>query len=203
MKNIIIIIFFGLLVGNNAFPVIFETLAQPMRKLLNINTKFESSIYCPICEFLINQGEEFINKYTHEEEANAYLDLACHHLPKKQQNKCENFLSENYNKIIEFINNKETAQKACNEIHACESFNNEIDECYFCKYATHQIEYFLKMNNTLSDIIMFGDSFCNSVKLKFAKQCEYVIPIYYPQIVGKIIENHNFISVCESLKLCN
>jgi len=172
--------------------------------LEDIKADVNNSIYCPICEFLVDQGENFISKNTSEEDAVHFLDNLCDRLPKSKQEMCDGFVNANFHKLIEFIIDKENSHKVCTQLHFCEEFsaNNEVSECDFCRYSVYKIENFLHHNNTLNDIIEFGEMFCQDVKLKYVKPCNYIIPFYYSQIVSKLIEQNNFANTCQSLHLC-
>jgi len=170
--------------------------------LEDVKTDVNNSVYCPICEYLINQGEAFITKKTTKRQAFDFLDHLCDSLPSSKHEICNNFVDENYQNIIEFIMDKESAQVVCSQLHYCNHIENEISECDFCKYAVHNIESFLHYNNTLNDIIEYGAMFCNGIKKRYIQQCNYVIPVYYSMIVGKLVDHHNFVNTCESLHLC-
>lgn len=194
------------IVASIAFPVRFDQTKVQYHKpsiVEPFSEKYNSTIYCAICEFLINHGEEYITKNTTEQDAINFLEHVCSRLPKSYQDECDEFVQDNYSKLIEFIIEKESAQTVCTQLHFCDEVDHKISECDFCKYASHRIENFLSNNNTLTDIIEFGTMFCKNYPTKYKGLCNNVVPYYYSQIVGKLIEQNNFVDVCNSLALCH
>ena len=217
--HVFFILFLTALIGNLAIPLgqesfkFFEKNEGKQQKennekinlfLQDIQKDVNHTIYCPICEFIVNQGEAYISKNTSEQEAIKFLDHLCEELPTSKQNKCEEFVSHNFEQLYEFIIDKESAQLVCSQLHICDAIDvqKSVSECDFCRYAVHKVETFLHFNNTLNDIIEYGEMFCRGVRPRYKKQCDYVIPFYYSQIVAKLVDHHNFVNACESLHLC-
>jgi len=198
LQEILVWISLGLVVSI-AFPI---TPKEQVKVSSNGIEKYNNTFYCAICEFLVNQGEEFITSNTTEEDAVGFLDTVCHRMPKRKQLDCNIFIKENYTKLIKFIVGKESAVSVCSKMKFCESHKLEINECSFCKYATHRIDRFLSHNNTLTDIIEYGEMFCNNLHDRYVYQCTYVISMYYSQIVAKLVDHHSFVDVCDALNLC-
>jgi len=215
--NIIILISF--IIATLAFPIFVTKESKELidekhshsqnRKLqshfleVSYAEKYNETMYCSICEFLINQGEEYITKNTSETDAFQFLEHLCHKLPKSKHQDCDQFVEENYEKLIDFIVEKESAQLICSQLHFCDDYEYHISECEFCKYVSHRIEFFLSKNNTLNDIIDYGQLFCNSYKKKYGKLCSNFLSIYYSQIIAKIIDQYNFSEICSSIAICH
>lgn len=169
-----------------------------------ISKDINNSIWCPICEYLVREGEDYLTKNSTEDEATHFLKNACHHLPKSKQEQCEDFVSDNYDKLFHHIIDKEAPPVVCSQLHICKEMeHNDVDECTFCKYAAHRIEKFLHNNNTLLNIIEYGENFCNNVSHMYDSHCMNVIPIYYSEIVAKLVDRTSFIDVCEATHFCD
>jgi len=164
---------------------------------------FNSTFYCAVCEFLINQGDEFLSHYSSDNDAIHFMENLCDRLPKSKQMECDEFVRENYHLIIEMVLSKETPHHICSKLHFCEDYDHQISDCDFCRYATHRIERYLSMNNTLTDIVGFGNTFCNTYRSKYIRVCNNVIPYYYSHIIGKLIDQYSFTEVCKSISLCH
>jgi len=168
------------------------------------DSEINNTLWCPICEFLVREGEDFITKNTSVEHASAFLSNACHHLPKEKQDECETFVKDNYNKLVELIISKESPPIVCSQLHVCnETEYTEHDECNFCKFIAHRIEVFLHKNNTLTNIIEYGEKLCGTLAKKHQEHCNNIIVIYYHEIVGKLVDRHNFVDTCESMHFCH
>ncbi len=194
-----------------AFPVNFDMTQakvknkeyKPIEDKPLYHMKYNDTMYCAICEFLINQGEEFITKRTTESDAIHFLDHICMRLPKANHDDCEIFIYQHYEKIIDLIAEKESPHTVCTQLHFCKDYDHKVSNCDFCKYASHRIERFLSRNNTLNDIIDFGNMFCESYHSRYENVCKNTIPFYYSSIVAKLIDNYNFGTVCEAVGVCH
>lgn len=169
-----------------------------------IKSNIDNSLWCPICEYLVREGEDFITKNSTEEEATNFLKNACHHLPKEKQDSCEQFIENNYDNLFQHIIAKESAPVVCSQLHVCKDIENaEIDECTFCKYAAHRVENFMHSNRTLLDIIEYGENFCQNIGHPYDTHCVNIMPIYYSEIVGKLIDRNNFADACSTMHFCD
>jgi len=170
---------------------------------IGYSDKYNSTFYCAMCEFMINQGEEFITKNTSNDDAVHFMEHLCARLPKSKFEECEDFVKDNYDKLIDFIVEKESAQSVCTQLHFCEEYDHQISECDFCKYASHRIERFLSNNNTITNIIEFGNFFCENYPKKYLHTCNNVIPYYYSSIIAKIVDQFDFVETCKSIGVCH
>jgi hypothetical protein len=177
--------------------------AQITKDMQEMHPHIENSLWCPICEYLVREGEDYITKNTTEEHATKFLENACHHLPKEKQDGCEKFVKDNYHNLIEHITSEESAPVACSQLHFCSQIEKqEENECNFCKYAAHRIEVFLHQNNTLQNIIEFGNNFCENIAEPHKTVCANIVPVYYHDIVGKLVDHYNFVDICETMHFC-
>lgn len=209
-KDILLIISLGIVVSI-AFPVSYHppSHTQVMVKdkkfapmAVNYSEKYNYTFYCSICEFLINHGEEYITKSTSEIDAINFLEHICTLLPKSMLEECDEFIRDNYLKLKEFIIEKESAHSVCTQLYFCKEYEHNVNDCDFCKYATLRIERFLSNNVTLSEIIGYGNIFCNNYPQKYVQVCNNFIPFYYSQVIGKLVDQQNFVEVCNNLAIC-
>jgi len=208
MKQLFLLISAGLVLSI-AFPVNLDKTfvkipdkKSPTPVKSDYSAKYNSTFYCAICEFLINQGEEFITKTTNENDAVHFMEHICLRLPKSKHHDCDDFVRENKDKLIEFIVEKESAHSVCTELHFCAKYDHYLTECDFCKYAFHRTERFLSHNNTLTSIIDFGNTFCINYPKRYSQLCNDFIPYYYTHLVARVIDQYDFVSACNNLGLC-
>ena len=195
-KTLIFLLFIGMV---TSVPFNFEK----KKHSVSILEKYNNTYYCAICEYLIHEGEEFVTKNTTEEDAVHYLEHLCLRLPKSKHNNCDDFIRKNYKLLIHLIVDRESANSICKQLHFCENYEHSVSECDFCKFASHRIERFMSNNNTLNEIIDYGNMFCNSYPIKYKIVCENTIPYYYSQIIGKLIDQYDLFEVCNGLSICN
>jgi len=194
MKNLILFTLF--ITTISAIPFSFHKHKE------SYENKYNDTFYCAMCEFLINHGEEYITKNTTHDDATHFLDHLCERLPKSKHAICDLFIQENYNHLINFIIEKESPHSVCKQLHFCSTYDQAISQCDFCKYATHRIERFLSYNNTVTDIVDFGNMFCDTYRANYRNVCESIVPVYYSTIIGKIIDQYNFVEVCSNIGIC-
>jgi len=173
-------------------------------QMTHMKNSIDNSLWCPICEFLVREGEDYLTKNSTEDEATNFLKNACHHLPKQKQEQCEDFVTNNYDKLITHIIDKESAPVVCSQLHFCNNMDvSIIDECSFCKYAAHRVEIFLNESRNMKDIKQFGEKFCDKIGHPYDDHCANIMPIYYSEIIGKLIEGSSFIETCDTMHFCH
>jgi len=213
-KLLIASLFLGIVMS---FPIIYQNIDKDIttREIDNFHhiiydnddylIKYDeqnNQLYCSICEYIVRKAEYYITNRTSEDEAIHYFENICSSLPKLKQNMCIILVKDNYQKLINMIHTMETPNIICSNVHVCTKNNENVSNCNFCKYASRRIENFMNQNNTLSDIINYGEHFCDYINEKLMVQCENIINMHYLELVTKLIDYHNFDDACEAIRLC-
>ena len=198
------IVLFAVLIGTTAgIPIFFPVISRPM---INSQKKIEiPNDDCGICNYIVEHSKEYISNETAEKSAMYTMKKVCDMLPRKRYAKCMNMIQENSKRMIRMISKKEDSRIICSDMHICNDpqKNQNITDCTFCKYASVRIEGFLFKNHTLYDLINFAETFCEDVSDNYYESCDYLMNIYYFEIIEKLMDRTNPIDACEAVKLCS
>ena len=202
------LIFFILITMASAIPMFFPTISRPniMKKQMtnepSVSTQQNDKNYCSICDFIITKSEEYITQKTTREDALHIMKTNCNHLPKMRYNDCIQMITNKGEKMIQMITNKEDSSIICSNLHVCEKVGLNITDCFFCNYASKRINYFVNENHTISDIIDYGETFCNNVGPSYHNTCARFMTSHYLNLIAKLIDRHAPNDACEAIRMC-
>lgn len=168
----------------------------------SVPTEQKENNYCSICDFIINHSEEYITKRTTYEDAIHIMKTTCNHLPKMRFNDCVQMVAEKGNKMFQMIAKKEDTSIICSNLHVCEKVGLNISDCFFCNYASKRINLFVNENHTISDIIDYGDAFCEHVGPSYHNTCSRFMTSHYLNLIAKLIDRHSPNDACEAIRMC-
>ena len=117
-------------------PVPVPEKAHPPTSQMEQFEQANNNHYCSICDFIIHRSEEFITNFTTYEDALHIMKMSCNHLPKMKHNTCNEIISENSERMISMIAEKEDASIICSNLHICDKVGMNISDCFFCHYAS-------------------------------------------------------------------
>ena len=192
----------------SAIPMFFPTISRPniMKKQTtkepSVSTQQNDKNYCSICDFIITKSEEYITQKTTREDALHIMKTNCNHLPKMRYNDCIQMITNKGEKMIQMITNKEDSSIICSNLHVCEKVGLNITDCFFCNYASKRINYFVNENHTISDIIDYGETFCNNVGPSYHNTCARFMTSHYLNLIAKLIDRHAPNDACEAIRMC-
>lgn len=198
------LIFFILITMASAIPMFFPVISRPLIKMKEhvVSTQQKDSDYCSICDFIITKSDEYITKGTTYEDAIHIMKTNCNHLPKMRFNDCVQMVMEKGEKMIRMITNKEDSSIICSNLHVCEKVGLNITDCFFCNYASKRINYFVNENHTISDIIDYGETFCDNVGPSYHNTCTRFMTSQYLNLIAKLIDRHAPNDACEAVRMC-
>ena len=205
IKTIILLLLITMVSG---IPMFFPAISRPhitkkqTTKEPSVPSKQNDADYCSICDFIINHSEEYITKRTTHEDAIHIMKTTCNHLPKMRFNDCIQMVAEKGNKMFQMIAKKEETSIICSNLHVCEKVGLNISDCFFCNYASKRINFFVNENHTISDIIDYGDTFCEHVGPSYHNTCSRFMTSHYLNLIAKLIDRHAPNDACEAIRMC-
>jgi hypothetical protein len=192
----------------SAIPIFFPAISRPhIAKQQNtkesaVPTEQKETDYCSICDFLISKSEEYITKRTTREDALHIMKTNCNHLPKMRFNDCVQIVADKGEKMIQMITKKEDTSIICSNLHVCDKVGLNISDCFFCNYASKRINFFVNENHTISDIIDYGDTFCDHIGPSYRNTCSRFMDAHYLNLIAKLIDRHTPNDACEAIRMC-
>lgn len=205
IKTIILLLLITMVSG---IPMFFPAISRPhitkkqITKEPSVPTEQKENNYCSVCDFIINHSEEYITKRTTHEDAIHIMKTTCNHLPKIRFNDCIQMVAEKGNKMFQMIAKKEETSIICSNLHVCEKVGLNISDCFFCNYASKRINFFVNENHTISDIIDYGDTFCEHVGASYHNTCSRFMTSHYLNLIAKLIDRHSPNDACEAIRMC-
>ncbi len=200
--------FLLLITTASAIPMFFPSISrahitkQQNTKEPAVPVEQKETDYCSICDFLISKSEEYITKKTTREDALHIMKTNCNHLPKMRFNDCVQMVADKGEKMIQMITKKEDTSIICSNLHVCDKVGLNITDCFFCNYASKRINFFVNENHTISDIIDYGDTFCDHVGPSYRTTCSRFMTSHYLNLIAKLIDRHTPNDACEAIRMC-
>jgi len=175
------------------------------KNLSEIDSTVKNSILCPICEYIIHEGEEFITKNTTKEEAIKFLDDVCGRLKKDKQGVCVSFVEANYDKIVNFIIEKASPELICQELHICENYdlNNEVSDCEYCNFQVNHINSLITNNTGLHGLKKYKENMCENIPKKYYHHCQAFSLLHFNEIVNNFIDDIDHEFICATMGICS
>lgn len=192
----------------SAIPMFFPSISRAhitkkqITKEPSVPTEQKETDYCSICDFLISKSEEYITKRTTREDALHIIKTNCNHLPKMRFNDCVQMVADKGDKMIQMITKKEDTSIICSNLHVCDKVELNITDCFFCNYASKRINFFVNENHTISDIIDYGETFCEHVGPSYHNTCSRFMTSHYLDLIAKLIDRHTPNDACEAIRMC-
>ena len=76
---------------------------------------------CAMCQYAMHYVYEFLENKDDQEEIRNVVETFCGYLPASVADKCENFVHNNMDKIIELVINNLTPDQICAALKMCAS----------------------------------------------------------------------------------
>ena len=203
-----ILTFLLLITMASAIPMFFPAITRAhitkkqTTKEPSVSTEQKDTDYCSICDFIINRSDEYITKRSTYEDAIHIMKTNCNHLPKMRLNDCVQMVADKGDKMFKMIANKEDTSIICSNLHVCDKVGLNISDCFFCNYASKRINFFVNENHTISDIIDYGETFCEHVGPSYHNTCARFMTSHYLDLIAKLIDRHTPNDACEAIRMC-
>jgi len=169
---------------------------------------------CEVCKVIVGVIEREIhmgNNTVHE-----IIDMVeniCHVIGGPSAMECE-FIVNNINKIISYVENGFNSSKICQFMDSCPTCHNDIHEikksvddsnstCKLCHILVDVISKELNLGNkTINDIINIVDDICKIVGGPDGVECKFIVDSI-KEIINYLNQGFSNLKICELLHLCN
>lgn len=188
----------------SAIPMFFPSISKPhiTKKEPVVQTEKKEADNCSICDFIVSKSEEYITKKTTREDALHIMKTNCNHLPKMRFNDCVQMVADKGEKMVQMITKKEDTSIICSNLHVCDKIGLNMTDCFFCNYASKRINFFVNENHTITDIIEYGESFCDHIGPSYRNTCVRFMDSHYFNLIAKLIDRHTPNDACEAIRMC-
>ncbi|KAL0220590.1 hypothetical protein RCL1_000444 [Eukaryota sp. TZLM3-RCL] len=81
-----------------------------------------------------------------------YLDRACTKLPTDMREKCQSWVKDNEETLVELVNNGQAAYTLCENMKLCGTEDFKTGECKSCKNTIHDVKMMLPKHLDINEL---------------------------------------------------
>jgi len=169
-----------------------------------------------LCKYVLSYLNLLITANSTEHEIEKAFELVCTILPKKDHEKCKEFIDKYAVIIVELIAELDDPNVICKFLGLCKETSKEqivpvlkkknlsTLPCTLCQYVVNYLDAIIKSNSSEVTIEKALDNVCKIVpEQKLKTQCELLVHLYGPTIVELLAEFADPKTVCDALNLCD
>lgn len=165
---------------------------------------------CVMCEFVMQQIDQYLEDNTTKNEIVEVVDFICAHLPSTLMNDCINFVDLYGDSIIDILVNQELDPKlVCQTLTLCKppSFTGlratrHMNKCQMCEAIVTQVDNELEREDTERLIDALLEKVCKFLPFNLSGECRDMVEVYGPYLANLLSEVLVPQKVCEELHIC-
>ncbi|GFW97437.1 hypothetical protein TNCV_4991141 [Trichonephila clavipes] len=165
---------------------------------------------CDLCKELVTKLEDMIKDKSTEEEIKTALDKVCSYLPSSMSNKCQNFVNQYTDLLVEILSQEINPDLVCAALKVCPTTpqlsqwkSKAVDlECQGCQYALHFLQEQLMNNQTQEEVKNVLKKMCEVLPNTYANNCDAFVNEYGSSLLVLIAQEIDPSVLCFELKLC-
>lgn len=169
--------------------------------------KVEGDVECTVCTYLMQYLEKAMSTRKSKDEIEHIVHGACNHLPQHMAEKCNNFVNEYAEIVIELLTQEVSPKEICTIVDLCKPDTTEIREsvaeCALCQAVVTTIEKLLVDEKTDEHIQEVMTKVCEYMPEKDQGKCTMLLEIYEQMIIDVIKTHGDTRKICTKLSLCS
>ncbi|KAG0714881.1 Prosaposin [Chionoecetes opilio] len=201
--------------GSNQLPVSRMFVGMPAQVAESGNGgtdgKQIQSTACVLCEFVLQQIDQFLEDNTTKNEIIEAVDFVCAHLPSTLMNDCIGFVDLYGDSIIDLLVNQDLDPKLiCQSLTLCKPASltglkatRSLDKCQICEAIVTQVDNELEREDTERLIDNLLENVCKYMPFHTSRQCRDMVEVYGPYVANLLAELLVPKKVCEELHACH
>ncbi|XP_055948969.1 uncharacterized protein LOC129981935 isoform X2 [Argiope bruennichi] len=155
---------------------------------------------CDLCKDVVAKVEEIMKNNKTEDEIKNALDKVCSYLPSSLATKCEQFVNQYTELLIDLISQNLSPDLVCAAVEICPVADVE---CEGCQYALHFIQNILMSNETKGKVKEYVKRLCSVfLPQTLAGNCEAFIDEYGDSLLILVAQEIDPSSMCYKAGLC-
>ncbi|XP_042907412.1 uncharacterized protein [Parasteatoda tepidariorum] len=166
-------------------------------------------VECELCKEVVSKVEDMVKDKKTEDEIKAALDKVCSYLPSSIASRCETFVNQYTDILIELLTQELDPQMVCAELKVCPS-SIRIEkpkrlkslECDLCKEAVTEVENLVKDEKTEEEIKAALEKMCSVLPSKIAAKCQSFVDKYTALVITLLSQELDPTMVCAALNVC-
>ncbi|XP_014225050.1 uncharacterized protein LOC106651173 [Trichogramma pretiosum] len=166
-----------------------------------------SNTECVVCEFVMQYLEKAMNSKKSKDEIEQMFHGVCNHLPRHMSEKCNTFVTEYAEVVIELLTQEVSPKEICTIIDLCKSdttkLKESVSECALCQSIIANIEKLLVNSKANENIHKIVTSVCKYLPTSEQDKCMMFMKNYDQTIIDAIKTHGNTQKICSNLSLCS
>ncbi|CAB3361640.1 Hypothetical predicted protein [Cloeon dipterum] len=196
----------GMLTGKDEKQSHIETNEIPLPKddeLVKPISNVKDDNKCVICEFVMTQLDDMLKNNATEEDIKKAVHSVCNYLPKSVSQKCNDFVNEYADLVIQLLVQSLEPKQVCQELGLCPQVAKTAEEkCTLCLVLVEAMDKLLEDGNIEKDVATIIDKVCNIVPSSMRQGCRSTVDEYGPSIMLLVAQLADKNDVCSQVKLC-
>jgi saposin len=164
-------------------------------------------VECIVCETIMQYVEKAMTSRNSKDEIEHIIHRACDALPRHMAEKCNNFVNEYAEIVIELLSQEVSPKEICTIIGLCNSeatkLEESVAECALCQTIVTDIEKLLDDPKTGENIEEVIAKVCKYLPADQQGKCTMLMEIYEQSIVNLIHAGGDTRKICSKLSLCS
>ncbi|XP_058789461.1 uncharacterized protein LOC131663220 isoform X2 [Phymastichus coffea] len=158
---------------------------------------------CTVCQFVMQYLEKAMGSRKSKDEIEHLVHNVCNHLPKHMADKCNNFVNEYAEIVIELLTQEVSPKEICTIVDLCKPDTTRIRECALCQVIVTNIEKLLVDPKTDEHIEEVMAKICKYLPENEQGKCTMLMEIYEQSIINIIKTHGDTKKICLKLGLCS
>ncbi|XP_001603446.1 uncharacterized protein LOC100119722 [Nasonia vitripennis] len=170
------------------------------------STKVEEDAECVICEFVMQYVEKAMSSRKTKDEIEHMIHGVCNHLPKHMSEKCNNFVNEYAEIVIELLAQEVSPKEICTIVDLCKPdtrIQEFVAECAICQAIVTTVEKLLVDPKTGENIEEVMTKVCKYLPTTERGKCTMLMEIYEQSFIDIIKAHGDTRKICSKLSLCS
>ncbi|XP_059489163.1 prosaposin [Neocloeon triangulifer] len=158
---------------------------------------------CVICEFVMTQLDDMLKNNATEDDIKNAVHTVCNYLPKSVSTKCNEFVNEYADLVIQLLVQSLDPKQVCQELGLCnQAVKTAEEKCTLCLVVVEAMDKLLEDGSVEKDVATILDKVCSVVPKSKKQQCRNVIDEYGPSIMLLVAQLADKNDVCAQVKIC-
>ncbi|CAB0040365.1 unnamed protein product [Trichogramma brassicae] len=166
-----------------------------------------SNTECVVCEFVMQYLEKAMNSKKSKDEIEQMFHGVCNHLPRHMSEKCNTFVTEYAEVVIELLTQEVSPKEICTIVDLCKSdttkLKESVSECALCQSIIANIEKLLVNSKANENIHKIVTSVCKYLPTSEQDKCMMFMKNYDQTLIDAIKTHGDTRKICSDLSSCS
>ncbi|KAJ8681335.1 hypothetical protein QAD02_017122 [Eretmocerus hayati] len=164
-------------------------------------------VECTVCEYIMKYVEQFMSTRRSKDEIEHMIHNICNHLPKHMSQKCNNFVNEYAEIVIELLAQEVSPKEVCTVVGLCKAdttkIRESISQCALCRAIITNIEKITGNLRANDNLFKITSNVCKYMPKNDEIKCYEIMSNHGEDMLNRLRVNSNTRDVCSNVSLCS